>query len=196
MDRAQWKQWVLIALVGCLGVFVWDAVSDEPAAPAPAKLPAGLLDVARIFKEDRAFLAKMADVKVRIDEFEKYVRERQAEIAKLAPAGSSEGSGEASEAAKRAAALDTALKAEIGAKRQAFLAEEAVVYHERYQAVERAVAKVCDERGIDLVLRFSSDKMDPADRASVLQGVNRAIVYSRVPDLTTGVLDILNESGK
>lgn len=196
LARTQWKQWVLMAAGCCLAVFVWEAVSDEPASPAPPRLPVGLVDVAKVFKDDLTFNGKMQNIKGRIEEFERYVRDRQAEIAKLVPAGSSDGSGEASEAAKRAAALDAAIKAEIGVKRQAFLAEEAVVYHERYQAIERAVKQVCAEREIDLVLRYNSDKMDPTDRASVLQGVNRAVIHSRVPDLTSDVLKVLNESAK
>jgi Skp family chaperone for outer membrane proteins len=194
MDRSQWKQWVLIAAAVCLAVFVWEAASDEPATVEKSRLPIGLVDMAKVFKDDRAFQQKLAEIKTRVEEFERYVRDRQAEIAKLAPQGSAEGSGEASEAAKRAAALQTALSAEIAAKRQAFLAEEAVVYHERYQAIERAVEQICGERGIDLVLRFNGDKMDPADRNSVLQGVNRAVIYSRVPDLTNDVVKTLNNS--
>lgn len=196
MDRSQGKQWVLIASACCLAVFVWKAVSDEPPAAEQTRLPMGLVDVAQVFKEDRTFLDKMQDIKSRIEEFEKYVVDRRAEIVKLVPAGSSDGSGEASEAGKRAAALDAALKVEIGAKKQAFLAEEAVVYHERYQAFEKAVERICEQREIDLVLRYNREKMDPADRQSVLQGINRAVIHSRVPDLTDDVLKILNETAK
>jgi hypothetical protein len=199
MDRLQWKQWkqwVLLTAGCCLAIFVWEAMSDEPPAEHKSHLPIGLVDIANVFKDDRTFQQKMAEIKSRIEEFERYVRERQAEIAKLAPEGSSEGSGEASEAAKRAAAMDVALKVEIGAKKLAFLAEEAVTYHERYQAIERAVAGVCETREIDLVLRFNSAKIDPADRASVLQGVNRAIVYSSVPDVTDDVVAALNAAAR
>ncbi len=188
------KQWIVLAAVACLAVFAWEAVSDEPPTDQPSRLPVGLIDVARVFKEDRAFIGKMAELKMRVEEFEKQVRDQQAEIARLAPKDSAGGSGEASDNAKRAAVLQTALTAEIAAKRQGFLAEEAVIYHESYQLVELAVERVCRAREIDLVLRVNGDKMNPADRASVLQGVNRAIVYSRVPDVTTDVLKVLNES--
>jgi hypothetical protein len=187
------RQTIVLAAAACLGMFAWEAMSDEPPGAEP-KLPMGLIDIARVFKEDRTFNAKMEEVKARIEEFERYVREQQAEIARLKPKDSSGGSGEASDAARRADALATALAAEITAKRQAFLAEEAVIYYGRYQAVEAAVAQVCRERRLEIVLRFNSDKMDPADRASVLQGVNRAVVYSTLPDLTGDVLTVLNES--
>src|SRR5687768_10531856 len=137
MDRlyfgSKWRQWVLLATAACFGIFVWEALSDEPPAVEKSRLAIGLIDVANVYKDDRAFQQKMSEIKGRIEEFEKYVRNQQTEIARLAPKDSSEGSGEASDAAKRAAALQTALTAEIAAKRQAFLAEEAIVYYERYQ---------------------------------------------------------------
>ena len=50
-----------------------------------------------------------------------------------------------------------------------------------------------DQAGIDLVLRYNGEKINPEDRASVLQGVNRALVYHRGDlDITNEILDRLN----
>ena len=48
--------------------------------------------------------------------------------------------------------------------------------------------------GIELVLRYSAEPMDPQNRQSILQGVNRPLVYHRDLDITGEVLDRLNRA--
>ena len=58
------------------------------------------------------------------------------------------------------------------------------------------VQRICREREIGVVIRYTSDPMDTKDRSSVLQAVNRPVVYSAVPDLTADVIAALNKSSQ
>ena len=177
-----WTKWTGMALVACLAVFVWEALSDEPEpADRPHRVPVAVIDIAKVFKDHRRFGEQMAGIKGEIEDFEQYVRARQSEIAGLK-----------SDQPEKAAALEKDLSSEIALKRKLFLDQEADVYFEVYSQIETHAGQVCRERDVGLLLRYNSDPMLKGDRASVLQGVNRAVVHCRVPDLTDDVLDIAN----
>ena len=65
-------------------------------------------------------------------------------------------------------------------------------YAETYQRMNEIVTRICKARNIGLVVRAKLDSMDPFDRPSVLEGVNKPVVYSAVPDLTDEVIAELN----
>jgi Skp family chaperone for outer membrane proteins len=186
-----WSHWLILAATACLAVFVWKAASDEPPAAArqPA-VPIALLDVAKVFKEFRAFNAEMNRIKAEIDEFEQEVRASQVEINRLGKESSADGSGKSAE---DVAKLATDLQAKVTAKRVFFLAEEAQVYFDAYNRIEEQTKRLASERDIGVVLRSQFEPMNPADRESVLKGVNRVVIHSTAPDLTADVLAALNK---
>ena len=192
--NAPWMRWIITALAVCLGIFVWEAVSDEPpAADRPHKVPVALLDIAKVYKSYNAFNARMTEIKGEIEDYEKEVNAKRAEIEALRPKKDGSGLGSGANIGEDVIAkLQTALQAEVALKRKSFLDAEAAVYAETYASIEKAVEPIAKARDIGVVLRYQSDKMDVADRASVLQGVNRAVVYSDVPDLTSDLLTALN----
>lgn len=192
--RQSWMQWIIVALVACLAIFVWEAVSDEPpAADRPHKVPVAVIDVAQVFKQCRAFNAKMEETKAAIEVFDAEVRKRKADIEALEPKNPAEQPLSADESA-RITKLKAELNADVAIKRQAFLDGEARLYFDTYQLVEETVERIARERDIGLVLRQNANEMNPAKRDSVLQGINRAIVYMDVPDLTEAVLAELNRA--
>ena len=54
------------------------------------------------------------------------------------------------------------------------------------------VENIASQHGISLVLRFDSEEIDPNNRAEVIKGVNRAVVYHRRLDLTGMVSKEMN----
>ncbi len=78
-------------------------------------------------------------------------------------------------------------------KRKDFLEREAKVYFDAYNEVLMAVSQFSDRNGIGLVLRFNGGEMDPTKRESVLQGVNRAVVFQRNLNITDYVIQRLNQ---
>ena len=90
------------------------------------------------------------------------------------------------------ARMQSDLQVQVGLKRKEFLEQEARVYFHVYRDIEQVVAQFAQRYRIDLVLRFNGDPMKEDDRASVLQGVNRAIVYQNGRDITQSILAELN----
>jgi len=183
---------MFVLMTAALAALSWKVYSDEPpAADKPHRVPVAVLDIARVFKQGRDFNAEMSRIKTEIEVFEREVDVRKAEILKLVPmdAGSAPPSG--ADTAK-ATELRNKLEADIAAKRKGFLAEEALVYFKFYSQIEKTVADLAKARDIGTVVRVNGDAMDPTDRASVLQGVNRAVIYNAAPDLTADLLRVLN----
>lgn len=174
------------------------ATGRPAAAPAAAATPSGtnvaVIDVALIFKHHDRFNAAMGDIKKDIEQFEAYVRGEQTKLKAKAEELQTWGPSSPEYRTKEAelARLDSELKVQIALKRKEFLEQEARVYFNIYQEVVRSVDLFAQRYRIGLVLRFNSDDMKPDDRASVLQGVNRAVVWHGQLDITPQIITDLN----
>lgn len=171
--------------------------------PAAASAAAGaelsgtrvaVIDIALIFKHHDRFNGSMADIKRDIEQFEAYVKGQQAslktrieELQQFGPTSQEYKSKEA-----EVATAQSKLQVDIGLKRKEFLEKEARVYYQVYKEIENAVAMFSQRASIGLVLRYNSDDMKEDDRQSVLQGVNKAVVYHQGLDITEYIITNLN----
>jgi hypothetical protein len=73
-----------------------------------------------------------------------------------------------------------------------FMEREAKVYFNVYREVEAAVADFSARNRIGLVLRYSAEDMDPTKRDSIMQGINRIVIYQNRLNITDIILDTLN----
>jgi Skp family chaperone for outer membrane proteins len=200
--------WVLVLLaLGALWLRVESGslhhrATAAPRLPTAEELPlppttTAVIDVAVIFKGFRAFNEKMADIKQEIEDFDRHVKERTLELkelgdqlAKLKP-----GSAEEKDLRARAEFEAKALQDRVTAKKAELLQSEAETYYVCYEKLQVAVRTVARKRKIDIVIRFNSEEMKRDDRNSVLQGVNRAVIYyPETHDITSAVLATLNQS--
>ena len=62
------------------------------------------------------------------------------------------------------------------------------VYAETFQRIEDIVIRICKVKNIGLVIRAKLDPPDVTDKSSVLEWVNRPVMYSEVPDITDEVI--------
>jgi hypothetical protein len=69
---------------------------------------------------------------------------------------------------------------------------EALVYYNNYRDIEAAVAEFAQRYGIALVIRYTSEPMDPAKKETIMQGINRMVIYQSRLDITQNILGILN----
>lgn len=76
--------------------------------------------------------------------------------------------------------------------RREFLQREARIYYNTYMQIQREVESFAQRANIDLVVRFNSAPIDPELRDSVLEGVNRAVVYQSKMNITKYILDAVN----
>ena len=168
------------------------------AAPPPAAAPTGtsvvVIDVAYIFKNHVRFNARMNDIKKDVEAYDAQIRTEQQQLqTKMEGLKSfSPSSPEYRNLEAELARADADLRVKAGLKKKEFLEREARVYYDVYKEIESTVAVFCQRYSIDLVLRFNGEDMKPDDRNSVLQGVNKAVVFQRGRDITSSILQALN----
>jgi Skp family chaperone for outer membrane proteins len=167
-----------------------------PAAPAPATAgtSVAVIDIAYIFKNHVRFNRQMNDMKGDIEAFDASIRGEQQEFAKKREALTqfNPASDQYKKAEEELAHIKSNLDIKVAVKRREFLEQEAKVYYGIYREIETEVASFALKQRIQLVLRYSGDEMKPDDRASVLQGVNKPVVFQDRLDITMLILGQLN----
>ncbi len=155
-----------------------------------------VLDVAKVFKEHGDFNSKMEAIKSEADGLKVQIQQQQegikAEAQGLAQydIGSPERNQlEATLEQKQASLRTKARQAEAD-----LLNREAKIYFETYQRMQSVVSSIANKHGISLVLRFDSETIESTNRAEVIKGVNRSVVYHRRLDLTNMVIREMNPS--
>ena len=164
------------------------------AAPAPAGTSVVVIDIAFIFKNHNRFNAAMQDIKTDIEQFEAHVRKKQGEFKVQGEALQQykAGSPEFRQKEEELARLQSDLQVEVALKKREFLEQEARVYYRVYKEIEQEVSVFSQRYRISLVLRYNRDEMKENDRTSVLQGVNRSVVFQTGLDITEPILKQLN----
>lgn len=168
------------------------AFAQAPARPAGTSV--AVVDINFIFKNHARFNQKMEEIKGEIENFERHLRDERDKITakteelQKIPAGSPQ----YKQLEESIASMHTTLSLETGRKRKEILENEAKVYYNAYREIEDHVALFADKYGIGLVLRFNSEEMDVTKRDSVLQGINRAVVFQRNLNITNAILEELN----
>ncbi|MDP6442322.1 MAG: OmpH family outer membrane protein [Pirellulaceae bacterium] len=153
-----------------------------------------VLDIGLIFKNHQRFNQSMERIKAKIDAFEAQLKTSgkslQTSSEKLKQFNPGTASYKAEEARIEKLASDLQLQKRL--KTKEFLEEEARVYYQAYNEVLRVVSVFCEQHNIGLVIRYNSTQIDPTKRESVLQGVNRAVVFQDRLDITKDILAELN----
>lgn len=150
-----------------------------------------VIDIPYIFKNHPRFKQQMDQFKASVDQFEdemkveskKLVQVRDDVMARFKP-NSEEFKREEEKMAK--AQSDMRIKVEM--KKREFLEKEAAIYYQTYKEIEALVGDFAVKNRIGLVLKFNGDEIDPNDRGSVLQGVNRPVVYQKNLDISDLIL--------
>ena len=170
---------------------------SSPVANAQGQAATGtrvaVIDISKVFKEHTLFNSKMEAMKKEVQQFQtrlqqegQKVQQLQTQLKNYVP-GSAEYKGIEEEMLQ--------LQANAGVKaakqKKEFMQKEAKIYFDTYQDVLKIVDTFARQHGIAIVVRFNSDDIDPTNRQSVLEGVNRAVVIQIQSDITNPVLDVL-----
>ena len=154
-----------------------------------------VLDVAKVFKEHAQFNASMEAIKKEIEVFEEDFRGKRESLQnQIRALQSLQGQPEFKTEEAALARKEADLQIEANQKRAEILSKEAEIYYSTYNEVVATVARLSGSYGITLVIRYDSGAIDQTDRASVIKGVNRSVVFQRDLDLTKLVLQELNKS--
>ena len=164
-----------------------------PTRPSTGSRPVAVVDVSYIFNNYAGFKQRMDNMKKAVQAYEGTLKSRHEALAKDRDKLNqyTVGTPEYKRTEQELAEKFSKLQVDTQLKKKEFLENEARVYYDTYKLVEKVIANYASRTGTGLVLRFSREDMNQTDRNSVLQGVNRAVVYHQGRlDITT---DILNE---
>lgn len=153
-----------------------------------------ILDVAKVFKDNPVFDTKMKAIKAEADALKKKIQDQQELIRKDA-AGLEEfgvGTPERNNLEATLEQRQTALRTQARQAEADLLAREAGIYYDTYTEMQTVVAKLANQYGISLVMRFDSAPISRDNRPEVIQAVNRTIVYHHKVDLTGMVIQAMN----
>ncbi|MCE5269581.1 MAG: OmpH family outer membrane protein [Planctomycetaceae bacterium] len=200
--------WAMLAAVLSLGVYYSIGVAQgpapgqgtfPPAAPtsAPPATRVALVDITHIIKNHQRFRATMEELKAQVKQAEQQVNNERQEIARLARQlqDLQKGSPDYKNLEEQIRDRDDKLTLGMNRQKTTFLKQEAKNYHNAYQEVCQAVDFVSQQYGIDLVLRFNREPMNPESPESVLAGINQMVVRHRGLDITDRVLEEVNRGG-
>jgi Skp family chaperone for outer membrane proteins len=169
-----------------------------PASPAPAGPRIALLDVTYIIKNHERCKARMEEMMRDGQAIQKKLQAERADIIKMINdelsqynKGTPEYQAKEEQITNRQAKLALALNRH----KEEFQQREAQIYYDAYQEIMRSTDYFCRQHGIDMVLRFDSEKADPKFPESVIADIRKPVVwYDTRWVITKYVLDDLNRT--
>ena len=165
---------------------------SQNAAPSSSTRVA-VIDISKVFKEHPRFKQAMEAMRQEVKAFEGKLQVRGQEIQKIQAQMKTfqPGSAEYKSHEEQILQIQAAGQVEAAKQKKAFLEKEAKIYYSVYNEVVNEVAEFAKQNGIAIVVRFNSEPIDPNNRQSVLEGVNRAVVYQSQSNITNAILNRL-----
>lgn len=152
-----------------------------------------VVDVAKVFEAHAGHKAKMEAIKAEIEAFEADFRGRRQSLnTQIQALQGLVGQPTYKQEEAALARKDADLTIEANQKRAEIINREAQVYYETYTDVLAIVANLSQNYNISLVINYDSSEIDPANRESIIKGVNRNVVFQRDLDLTSMVIERVN----
>jgi Skp family chaperone for outer membrane proteins len=170
---------------------------SQLAAQSPANAGAGtrvtVIDISKVFKEHPRFKSQMEAMKAQVKTFEGELQKRGQQIQQIQTEMREFEPASAEYKQRESQILKLQADGQIAAtqKKKEFLNQEAKIYFSVYEEIVKEVSDFAAQNGIAIVVRFNSEPINSDDRQSVLEGVNRAVVYQSKSNITNAILDRL-----
>jgi Skp family chaperone for outer membrane proteins len=195
---------VALATLFCLAD---SGLSQEGARPSAAAAPVkttavppsgtnvAVIDVGFIFKNHIRFNSSMKQLEQEMEEYQGWMKSKEATFKELRDALGTfkAGTVEFQKQEEKIANETAQTQLDIRRKQQELAAKEAGLYYDTYAELEQKIGLVAQRNRIGIVLRYNREPMKRDDRSSVLQGINRAVVYQYGLDITKYILDEVNK---
>lgn len=182
-------------------VFVASSLTSLASAQQQqnAAVPIVVVDLSKVFEQHPTFKGQMERIKAEVKQeearFQAKGEEMKKKVQQLQTLKASSAEFKTLEA--ELSFEQGRVQADMALKRKEFLEREAQVYFQTYTQVKAQIKAFSEANRIGLVLRYSSEKMDPNNRQSVMAGVNQPIVYNEARlDITRFIVDGLTRSGQ
>lgn len=171
------------------------AAAQAPSARSPSSTGTrvAVIDIAKVLKQHPGLNQAMEVMKQDVQRFDAEFRTRVKEVESLREQTQQyePGSAEYKSLEGRILKMQADINIEATQKKKAFLEREAHIYHSAYEEIVAEVSSFAEQNGIGLVVRFNSDPIDGDNRQSVLEGVNRDVIYQRNSNITNHIIDRL-----
>jgi Skp family chaperone for outer membrane proteins len=169
-------------------------VSADVVHELKSKSGVGVIDVARVFKEYTVLMKQTEAIQQEIQAEEAVVVEKKTEFEALTASLKTlePSSDEYRETRQKADRLGAELPVQIELKKKEFVNKQAQMYLATYDELNTVVRKVAKKRRMNLVVRFSGDKIDRTNAEEIFRDLNKTVIYHRGIDITDDVLAALN----
>ena len=173
MLKVKTKRWIAV-FFACLAISTFANISTSTAQTKVA-----IVDIGMIFKSHPEFTQRLAALKQEADQFQTTALQQQqklvqqAEILKQYVLGSPEYKTTETQLAQQSAAMEVDQRD----KMRILMKREAQLHYSTYTEINQLVSQYCEASGIQLVLRYNSQEMDPKVPSTVMQRVNGSVIY-------------------
>lgn len=173
----------LRALVACAASTSLSSAQTAPASP-PAESSSGtrvaVIDIAKVFEAHPGFKQSMDKLKQDVQAVENQMRQRRQQLESIRERMKQfeTGSPEYKDLESQYLKIQADGQIEATQKKKEFIEREASVYYTVYKEIEAEVSTFARVNRISMVVRFNSSEIDPKDQQSILEGVNRPLVFS------------------
>ncbi len=204
------KSLLAAAVVACLltGTTVAHLAAQNPGAPGGAGFGArpgavngtppsvAVVDIETIFKNLNGFKQQMDGMQREVKEAEDKLNKDRLQINKLIEDLKASQLKPNSPEFRAKETVIAQKQADFQVRKQLqtrdLMEREASVYYKNYQEINEAIRYYAESRGITLVLRYSSNPVDPTDRESVFRELSKPVVYQHSSDITQVIIEELN----
>ncbi len=144
-----------------------------------AQTKVAIVDVGLIFKSHTSFEQRLEALKTEAEQFKSVSLQQQQQLMQKAEALKQyqPGSQEFKNLETKLAQESAAMEVDQRDKMRSLMQQEAQLHFQTYADVNKLIATYCESTGVQLVLRFNSQEMDPRNPNSVMQRVNGSVVY-------------------
>ncbi len=173
------------------GLFVTTHVWGQGAPQTPSPTKVVVVDISKVFEAHPGFKQTMDAMKQEVLAFENELKTRGKEMDTLQQQMKQYQTGSSEFKELESKVLKVQADGQILAtqKKRELLDREAQAYYTVYTEIEKEVAAYAKHFQIGLVLRYNSAPIDPANQRSILEGVNKAIVFQSGIDITPNIIN-------
>lgn len=173
--------------------FTHSLAAPESEQPKVLATTVAVMDVAFIFKKHNAFNQQITALQQKAQGVQQQMAATQAQLQLLkARAEQATDKAEKGKLEEELAKQSTEFQLSTRKLQQEVGDAEAKIYFDTYLLLQEETKKYCRSRGIHVALKTIRDPIKVDDRNSVMQGLNRPIVFSDAPDITDDILKALD----
>lgn len=173
------------------GLFLVTSAWGQGATQTPSPTKVVVIDISKVFEEHPGFKQTMDAMKQEVLAFENELKNRGKEMENLRAQLKDYKTGSPELKQLEAQILKVQADGQILAtqKKRDLLDREAQLYYNVYTEIEKEIAAYAKHFQIGLVLRYNSTSMNPADQRSIMEGVNKAVIYQSGIDITQNIIN-------